>query len=470
MEVTLTINSGGTEQLVAVKGEPLTIGRDDSSEIVLASDKGLSRRHTTFHTSGDQVWVVDEGSTNGSFINGERVAEGGTDLSDGDEIRIGHATVITVNVRRAHEHARSATTSTAAAQSLPLSVRLSVLSVVMVLLCGVGFGLYSITRGQGPGEAVEVEPARLLPTPEPTATRVLRPTPEATPTPAPTAEVPTHAPTPDPLTLSQTGGATRPKLYKQMTEDEKAQFIKERAQHVSIMMGGRPYAIPPEALKLIKFWLDAFASRVGNRRTGLWGGDTLYILDRGKNYAPVIIRAFRDRNVPIVIGVYIPFIETEYTNLSSSNSAGAAGLFQFLGPTAEGYGVPSSERTNVPRMAGAAAGYFRDNIVTFGDGPMGVALSIAGYNRNPESVKRDLRNVLNSANNEDKERSFWTLVANQAQLDTPFQRENLNYVPRFFAAAILGETPWAFGINMRPLSTYTDAGGGSADAPKPVKQ
>lgn len=79
-------------------------------------------------------------------------------------------------------------------------------------------------------------------------------------------------------------------------------------------------------------------------------------------------------------------------------------------------------------------------------------------------MKRDLRNVLNAKNNEDKERNFWTLVANQGRLDHLFQSENKNYVPRFFAAAILGENPLAFGVEMRPLSTYTKI----TDQPSPT--
>ena len=236
---------------------------------------------------------------------------------------------------------------------------------------------------------------------------------------------------------------------------KKREFIKTRAGRIAIMMGKRPYALTPDALEYIKFWLEAFAARVGNNRIGLWRGDTRFILERGSVHAPVIIRAFKENRVPPVIGLYIPFIETEYTNIHSNNAAGAAGLFQFLGPTAEHYGVPSSERTDIAKMAPAAARYFRDNIMSFGDDSMSVALAIAGYNRAPESVKRDLRNVLSADNNEDKERNFWTLIANQGKLDHFFQNENKNYVPRFFAAAILGETPWAFGIEMRPLSTYT---------------
>ncbi|MEJ7712180.1 MAG: transglycosylase SLT domain-containing protein, partial [Pyrinomonadaceae bacterium] len=162
--------------------------------------------------------------------------------------------------------------------------------------------------------------------------------------------------------------------------------------------------------------------------------------------------AFNGRGVPRVVGVYLCVIETEYHNIESENFAGAAGLFQFIGPTAEAYGVPRAERTNVEKMAPAAAAYISDRIAEFGTDSMSVALGIAGYNRNPDSVRRDLRDVLDSEN---KERSFWTLVVNSTKLDHYFQGENIKYVPKFFAAAIVGENHWAFGLEgMQPLSTY----------------
>ena len=266
--------------------------------------------------------------------------------------------------------------------------------------------------------------------------------PEGNPSPKPSEEVAKASLPPGSNDQSQLGSGREPaedievpigprKLYKSMTDEERREFIKERAGRIAIMMGKRPYAFTPDALEYIKFWLDAFAGRVGNNRTGLWRGDTRFILERGTTHAPLIIHAFKENRVPPVIRLYIPFIETEYNNIRSNNGAGAAGLFQFLGPTAEHYGVPSSERTDVARMAPAAARYFRDNIMSFGDDSMSVALAIAGYNRAPESVKRDLRNVLSAGNNEDKERNFWTLVANQGKLDHFFQNENKNYVPRF---------------------------------------
>jgi hypothetical protein len=180
-----------------------------------------------------------------------------------------------------------------------------------------------------------------------------------------------------------------------------------------------------------------------------------------EQFAPYIIRSFNSRGVPPVVGLYLVVVETEYHNITSENAAGAAGLFQFIGPTARGYGVDPSERTNVSKMAPAAAAYMADRIAEFGTDSMSVALAIAGYNRSPDSVRRDLHDVLNSQN---KERSFWTLVANSDKLDHYFQGENIKYVPKFFAAAIVGENPWAFGIQMQPLSTYSDIKVKSADA------
>jgi hypothetical protein len=244
------------------------------------------------------------------------------------------------------------------------------------------------------------------------------------------------------------------KLYRQMSDQEKREFLEKQLQRVVLMVGNREAAFTDEALDTIKFYVDAYARRVGASSTKMWGGGLQHIFGRGQHYAPLIIRSFNAEHVPPVIGLYLPVIETEYVNIRSENFAGAAGLFQFLGPTAEGYGVDRSERDNVDKMAPAAARYMKDRLAEFGTDPVGVGLSIAGYNRSPDSVRRDLGNVINSDN---PERSFWTLVANAERLDHWFQGENKAYVPRFFAAAIIGENPDVFGLDMRPLSTYTEA-------------
>jgi hypothetical protein len=243
------------------------------------------------------------------------------------------------------------------------------------------------------------------------------------------------------------------RLYLKMTPEEQRDFVLKQGQRIAVMIGNRPTPFTDDAINIIKYWVDAYARRVGNGSTRMWGEDLRTLFARATTYTPQIIRAFKARGVPPVVGVYLPMIETEYHNISSENHAGAAGLFQFIGPTARAYGVDPSERTNISKMAPAAAAYISDRLAEFGPDAVGVGLSIAGYNRSPDSIRRDLHDVINGEN---RERNFWTLVSNKEKLDHYFQNENINYVPRFFAFAIIGENPWAFGLDMNPLSTYTE--------------
>ena len=44
--------------------------------------------------------------------------------------------------------------------------------------------------------------------------------------------------------------------------------------------------------------------------------------------------------------------------------------------------------------------------------------------------------------------------ADRTKLDEQFKTESVFYVPRFFAAAIVGENPQSFGLQTPPLSSY----------------
>src|SRR5512142_424139 len=63
------------------------LGRAFESEIVIVS-KRASREHAHLRRDGRRVFLDDLGSTNGTFLNGERVL-GSVQLRDGDEISIG---------------------------------------------------------------------------------------------------------------------------------------------------------------------------------------------------------------------------------------------------------------------------------------------------------------------------------------------------------------------------------------------
>jgi hypothetical protein len=71
-----------------------SVGRLASSDLVLDWDKQVSRRHATLEWTGGRWTVVDEGlSSNGTFVNGERLS-GRRALNDGDSLCFGATTVI----------------------------------------------------------------------------------------------------------------------------------------------------------------------------------------------------------------------------------------------------------------------------------------------------------------------------------------------------------------------------------------
>jgi predicted component of type VI protein secretion system len=65
----------------------LRIGRSDSNDIVLATPQ-VSRQHAQLTLQDTQLYVQDLGSANGTFINGERLANEPTILQVGDELGI----------------------------------------------------------------------------------------------------------------------------------------------------------------------------------------------------------------------------------------------------------------------------------------------------------------------------------------------------------------------------------------------
>jgi len=70
-----------------------SVGRRSSSDLTLAWDDQVSRLHATFEREEDGWVLVDDGqSSNGSFVNEERVS-GRRRLNDGDVLRFGATTV-----------------------------------------------------------------------------------------------------------------------------------------------------------------------------------------------------------------------------------------------------------------------------------------------------------------------------------------------------------------------------------------
>lgn len=64
----------------------LTIGRGSGNTLILEDD-GISRRHARVERRDDGWWAIDQDSTNGTFVNGERIKA--ARLRSGDRVFIG---------------------------------------------------------------------------------------------------------------------------------------------------------------------------------------------------------------------------------------------------------------------------------------------------------------------------------------------------------------------------------------------
>ncbi|HEV7747646.1 MAG TPA: serine/threonine-protein kinase [Pyrinomonadaceae bacterium] len=245
--------------------------------------------------------------------------------------------------------------------------------------------------------------------------------------------------------------ATSGKLYLQMSEAEQLDFIDQQEQRISTMMGDRPVKLSSDALRAIKSFIDRYAARQGP--AGNPGGESLSVIyGRGQQYVPLIARSFAARKVPIIVGIYLPMVESAYRNCYE-NSIGAKGLFQFLPQTAEQYGVPREDMCDVEKMTPAAAHYIADSMAELGEDSQSMTLVLLSYNQGANLVRDNLRQLRGTEN---YERNFWTLLAHRDQLDDNFRNEGANYVPSFFAAAIIGENPKNFELLEPPLSKLAE--------------
>jgi Txe/YoeB family toxin of Txe-Axe toxin-antitoxin module len=254
------------------------------------------------------------------------------------------------------------------------------------------------------------------------------------------------------IRAQQATTATPGSTYQQMNASERTAFVAERARRIARQMSGADYEFTPEFEALIQKFVDRYAQRINNQGGDrLWKGDARFVFERGQTVAPQLINAFKAHNVSPLIGLYIPAIESEYVNIETPNSMGSVGLFQFLPKTGQRFGLSAQELTDIEKSADAAARYIELNLKRFKADRMKEALALLAYNRGEAAVERDLALVINEEN---KSCSICALTAARERLDTTFQKENVSYVPSFFAAAIVGENPQTFGLELQPLSSH----------------
>ncbi len=82
----------GSQRRVPLESRRLTLGRSSENDLAYPDDPVLSRRHINFEFDGQNWWVEDLNTTNGTLVNGTRLAARHP-LSVGDSISAGRLTI-----------------------------------------------------------------------------------------------------------------------------------------------------------------------------------------------------------------------------------------------------------------------------------------------------------------------------------------------------------------------------------------
>ncbi len=482
IEVTLTYPTPeGSEEIPFEEGR-ISFGRGTDADLRL-DDDGLSRLHATIYREGDRVWVLDENSTNGTFVNGNQVPPSGTPLKNGDTVRIGHYTNIRVFISEKRQAATPEAPSrlenvfsnnvSKSDSSYLLPVAITTFAILIIGISAIFIGIKVLGSS---------EPEIVYNTDKPEYVKDNSGEDE-TPTPSPKRKDDsnksdssnTSDATPSPTVTS---GKTEPnvpsnipsgKKYQQMTDEEKNRYIQEKAENIARLIGNRDSeAISPTAIEKIKRFLDGYVGRIRASKVndcsakGWLKSDMVSVLERASENAPFVNRAFIEQGMDPRVGLYLAMIESEHCSCLQSGT-GPLGMFQFTFATAQRFFQPNTgivkgssptnpdDRCKPEPAAKGSARYMKFLLGFFGTGPLSVPLAIGSYNSGEGAGAKNLKEAM--AGNESQERNFWTLIANADKLGTQFQLENFKYVPKFFAAAIIGENPQDFGIDLSPLSS-----------------
>lgn len=156
-------------------------------------------------------------------------------------------------------------------------------------------------------------------------------------------------------------------------------------------------------------------------------------LDRQTLVKPHIDQVLKTYGLPQDI-IYLSMIESGF-NFKAYSRAGAAGAWQFMKGTGKRYGLKVDhwvdERRDLEKATDAAVRHLRDLYVEFNDWNLAFAAYNAGSGKVTRAFKRH------------HTRDYWELV----NVKRPYLRaETRNYVPKLYAALIIGKQISAFGF------------------------
>ena len=229
---------------------------------------------------------------------------------------------------------------------------------------------------------------------------------------------------------SREAAAVENTLLYRVGSFEREEFIDREVRALLKEFGAETYSVPPEFVAEVKRFIEQYQ-----------GPDRPHMeraLGAARKNMDTMRQIFEESNLPPDLA-YIVLVESALSG-DSESSAGAVGLWQFTPATARAYGLKVTdsvdERLNPAKSTRAACKYIRDLILDFGSGSS-VMLALAAYNLGPSKVKTAIHKVSDPI----KQRNFWYLYRVRAV--PPETRE---YVPKVMAAMIIARHPERYGF------------------------
>lgn len=207
-------------------------------------------------------------------------------------------------------------------------------------------------------------------------------------------------------------------------------FVTNEIRLLMTEFGSETYSVPPEFTERANHYIQQYQGanhRLMERALGEFAHQTKLV--RG---------VLEENHLPPDLA-YVPLVESALGDHQSA--AGAAGIWQFTPATAKAYGLrvdnKVDERKDVLKATRAACRYLRALILDFGSGSS-VMLALAAYNLGPGKVKQA---ILKNVQDPIKQRNFWYLYRTRS-----LPPETREYVPKVMAAIIIGRNPKHFGF------------------------
>lgn len=211
----------------------------------------------------------------------------------------------------------------------------------------------------------------------------------------------------------------------------KETFVMQEVRKLMAEFGAEVYSIPPEFIERVEAYIEKYqeADRPHMERA----------LNQAKGQVATMRRILVEEQLPPDFA-YVPLVESGLVPHQNS-AAGASGPWQFTAVTARAFGLrvdaQIDERNDLKKSTHAACSFLRQLLLDFGTGSS-VMLALAAYNLGPTKVKQA---VTKSVEDPIKQRNFWYLYRARA-----LPAETREFVPKVFAAIVIGRNPERFGF------------------------